>query len=276
MLPERIVREIHEGLLACDVVGFHTQRWRAGVPRDVPSIGLEPDERRVTAHPISIDPEEFESLARSEPVLARERELLAERPEQLILRVDRTDPSKNVPRGLRGVRACCSSAVPICAAASACSRCSTRPGRRSPSTSRSAAAIEAAAAAVEARFPGRSTLRIADDFPASIAAYKQFDVLLVNAVMDGLNLVAKEAPLVNERDGVVALSVNAVRTRSSATGSSRSIRSTSPRTAAALEQALELGEDERAERAAAISARVREHDLEEWIAAQLGRPRSRE
>ena len=69
--------------------------------------------------------------------------------------------------------------------------------------------IEAAAAAVEARFPGALTLRIADDFPASIAAYKQFDVLLVNAVMDGLNLVAKEAPLVNERDGVVVLSVNA-------------------------------------------------------------------
>ena len=43
----------------------------------------------------------------------------------------------------------------------------------------------------------------------SIAAYKQFDVLLVNAVMDGLNLVAKEAPVVNGRAGVVALSVNA-------------------------------------------------------------------
>ena len=42
-----------------------------------------------------------------------------------------------------------------------------------------------------------------------MAAYKQFDVLLVNAVMDGLNLVAKEAPLVNRRNGVVALSVNA-------------------------------------------------------------------
>ena len=71
-------------------------------------------------------------------------------------------------------------------------------------------AIEAAAAAVKERFPRlRSTLRIADDFPESIAAYKQFDVLLVNAVCDGLNLVAKEAPLVNARDGVVVLSENA-------------------------------------------------------------------
>ena len=52
-------------------------------------------------------------------------------------------------------------------------------------------------------------LRIADDFPGSVAAYKQYDVLLVNAIFDGLNLVAKEAPLVNERDGVLVLSENA-------------------------------------------------------------------
>ena len=52
-------------------------------------------------------------------------------------------------------------------------------------------------------------LRIADDFPQSVAAYKQFDVLLVNAVYDGMNLVAKEGPLVNARDGVLVLSENA-------------------------------------------------------------------
>ena len=52
-------------------------------------------------------------------------------------------------------------------------------------------------------------LQVADDFPQSVAAYKQFDVLLVNAVYDGLNLVAKEGPLVNGRDGVLVLSENA-------------------------------------------------------------------
>ena len=45
-----------------------------------------------------------------------------------------------------------------------------------------------------------------DDFPASVAAFLEYDVLLVNPVKDGLNLVAKEAPLVNERDGAVVLS----------------------------------------------------------------------
>ena len=57
---------------------------------------------------------------------------------------------------------------------------------------------------VEPRFPGALHSRIARRLPRSIAAYKQFDVLLVNAVMDGLNLVAKEAPFVNTRDGVLS------------------------------------------------------------------------
>ena len=76
-----------------------------------------------------------------------------------------------------------------------------------------AAAIDAAARTVNDRFatPDWTPLdvRVEDDFAASIAAYKQFDVLLVNAVFDGLNLVAKEAPLVNERAGVLVLSENA-------------------------------------------------------------------
>ena len=83
-------------------------------------------------------PAEFESLAQSEAVLDRERRLEAERPELLILRVDRTDPSKNVPRGLQAF-ASCSSGGPTCRAGSACSRCSTPPARRFPSTSRSSA-----------------------------------------------------------------------------------------------------------------------------------------
>ena len=42
-----------------------------------------------------------------------------------------------------------------------------------------------------------------------MAAYKQFDVLFVNPIFDGMNLIAKEGPLVNERDGVLVLSENA-------------------------------------------------------------------
>ena len=268
VLPERIVRGIHEGLLACDVAGFHTQRWRRAFLDSCAGLGLEPDERRVTAHPIAIDPDEFDALAVSEPVLERERELEAARPERLILRVDRTDPSKNVPRGLEAFglllerRPDLRGRVGMLALLDA-SR------QTIPEYVEERERIEAAAAAVEARFPGALRLRIADDFPASIAAYKQFDVLLVNAVMDGLNLVAKEAPIVNRRAGVVVLSVNA--------GAYEELRHwvvpVEPLdvsgTADALEDALALAEDERDRRRREIAAHVRSHDLEHWIAAQL-------
>src|SRR5207245_8567320 len=73
--------------------------------------------------------------------------------------------------------------------------------------------IERAARAVNDRFQRGDwlpiDLQIQDNFPQAVAAYKEFDVLLVNAIFDGLNLVAKEAPLVNERDGVLILSENA-------------------------------------------------------------------
>ena len=129
--------------------------------------------------------------------------------------------------------------------------------------------IEAAAAALERRFPGALQLRIGDDFLQSVAAYKQFDVLLVNAVLDGLNLVAKEAPIVNERDGVVVLSGN--------TGAFEELGAwvvpVDPfdvqQQSEALEEALGLSVEQRRSWLEAIRDHVRRHDLSEWIAAQI-------
>ena len=102
-----------------------------------------------------------------------------------------------------------------------------------------------------------------------MAAYKQYDALFVNAVYDGLNLVAKEAPLVNGRDGVLVLSEN--------TGAFEEL---GPYTVAvnpfdvraqadAIFEALTMPAAERRRRIEAIRARVREHDLRWWIGAQL-------
>ena len=268
VLPEPIVRAIHEGLLAADVVGFHTQRWRRAFLDSCRALGLEPDEERVTAHPISIDPDEFDELAASEAVLARERELVATRPERLILRVDRTDPSKNVPLGLEAFRVLLERRPDLRGRVRMLALLD--PSRQEiPEYVEERERIEAAAAAVEASFPGALELRVADDFPGSVAAYKQFDVLLVNAVMDGLNLVSKEAPFVNARAGAVALSINA--------GSFEELGEwvvpVDPHdlgaTVDALEDALALPEDERARRQDAIRAHVRAHDLEAWDEVQL-------
>ena len=91
---------IHDGLLANDVVGFHTERWRDAFLVACAELELDTNGALVTAHPISVDTAEFEALAASDGgARARARAASPPRPESLILRVDRTDPSKNVVRG---------------------------------------------------------------------------------------------------------------------------------------------------------------------------------
>ena len=112
-------------------------------------------------------------------------------------------------------------------------------------------------------------LQIGDDFPRSVAAYKQVDVLLVNAIFDGMNLVAKEAPLVNTRGGVVVLSEN--------TGAHAELGEWALTVnpfdvdgqAEALHEALSLPAEERRRRLEAIRSYVREHDVSRWLEVQL-------
>jgi trehalose 6-phosphate synthase len=107
-------------------------------------------------------------------------------------------------------------------------------------------------------------LRIADDFPLSVAAYKQFDVLLVNAIFDGMNLVAKEAPLVNQRDGVVVLSENAGAHAELGEWAVTINPFDVQGQAEGIARALELDSDERRSRLRAIREQVRTHDLNRW------------
>ena len=205
-------------------------------------------------------------------MLAAEQELVARRPEQLILRVDRTDPSKNIVRGFRAfelyLEAHPESHKRVAMLAH------LDPSRQDiPEYSEYLGAIQRESRRVNDRFQqnGWTPIEVVidDNFPAAIAAYKQFDVLFVNAIYDGLNLVSKEAPLVNERDGVVLLSEN--------TGAYEELSEWVVRVnpfdvegqAEALHAALTMGADERRERLAAIRAHVREHDVSAWIEAQL-------
>ena len=224
VLPSPIRRAIHDGLLAYNLVGFHTTRWRRNFLRtcaDVSAAEVDFEEAvvdhdgsltRVVARPISVDPAEFDELALSDTVLALERELAAGRPEFLVLRVDRTDPSKNVVRGLRAFELFLEAHPELHGRVQLLALLD--PSRQDiPEYAEYLGAIQRAARAVNERFQRDGwtpiDLRIEDNFAESVAAYKQYDVLLVNAIFDGLNLVAKEAPLVNERDGVLVLSENA-------------------------------------------------------------------
>jgi trehalose 6-phosphate synthase len=268
VLPAPIVTAIHKGLLANDVVGFHTERWRNAFLSACSSLGLDTGGALVTAHPISIDPNEFTGLAESDAVLARERELVASRPETMILRVDRTDPSKNVVRGLEAFGLLLERRPDLRGRVGMLALLD--PSRQTiPEYVEELQRIQAAAASLAERFPGALETRVSDDFPHSIAAYKQFDVLLVNAIMDGLNLVAKEAPLVNTRGGVVVLSVNAGAHEELGAWAISIDPFDVEAQASALEGAISLSQVQRRSWLEAIREHVRRHDLEAWIEAQL-------
>jgi trehalose 6-phosphate synthase len=284
VLPASIRSAIHDGLLANDIVGLHTPRWRRNFLRSAEDmVGARCDfaegwasyeGRRVlvTSHPISVDAEEFDEIATSEAVLAAERGILERRPEKLVLRVDRTDPSKNVVRGFRAFELYLEAHPEMHGRVAMLALLD--PSRQEiPEYAEYLGAIQRAARVVNDRFQRPDwipiELVIEDNFIQAVAAYKQFDVLLVNAIFDGLNLVAKEAPLVNERDGVLILSENA--------GAHDElgdwVLSVNPfdlaGQAEAIHAALELPAEERRSRLEAIRAHVREHDLGAWIEAQL-------
>ncbi|MBA2360609.1 MAG: trehalose-6-phosphate synthase [Actinobacteria bacterium] len=284
VLPEAIRRALHDGLLANDVVGFHTERWRRNFVRScVDIVGAEGDPaegtveydgRRISvnARPISVDPAEFDELAASAPVLEREAELVASRPEWLVLRVDRTDPSKNVVRGFRAFERFLKDHPELHGRVGMLALLD--PSRQDiPEYAEYLAAIQRVAREVNDDFQRDGwtpiDLRIADDFHASVAAYKQYDVLLVNAIFDGLNLVAKEGPLVNERGGVLILSENAGAHEELAEWAISVNPFDLTGQAEAIYAALEMPLGERRVRLNAIRAHIREHDVSQWVEAQL-------
>lgn len=269
VLPAELRDAVHAGLLANDVVGFHTRRWcdnflmscQALLGAEVEDGAVVYDGRRtvVACHPISIDPAEFDRLKDDSAVLAREAELVADRPELLVLRVDRSDPSKNIVRGFRAFALMLERHPELRGRVRMLAL--VTPSRQDvPAYREYLDAVVRKAALVE-----EIDLQIGDDFPRSVAAYKQYDALLVNAVFDGLNLVAKEAPLANTRDGVLVLSENA--------GVHEEIGEWALTVnpfdivgqADALYEALTMAPEERRRRAESIRAHVREHDVAVWI-----------
>jgi trehalose 6-phosphate synthase len=111
-------------------------------------------------------------------------------------------------------------------------------------------------------------LRFESNLPRAVAMYKHYDALMVNPVFDGMNLVAKEAPIVNERNGVLILSEN--------TGAHEEVGSFAlgvnpfdiEAQAAALYEALTMDASERASRAEQMQRIVNENDVTKWLAAQ--------
>jgi trehalose 6-phosphate synthase len=284
VLPKHMRDPILEGLLGCDIVGFQSSLdVRNFLLTCEENLGLQVDEheRAVVAggrvvyarhYPISVDVNATTRLATSRGVKRQEEEIATWRPLYLIVRIDRTDPSKNIVRGfiayekllryhpeLRGE-------VQFWAF--------LQPSRQDVAAYvRYLRQIRQAASRINGEFGTAEwqpiRLEIAESERKAIAALKNFDVLLVNPVYDGLNLVVKEGALVNQTGGVIVLSENA--------GAHEELRgnvlSINPfdveATAAALYTGLTMAsEDRRAmnERAREV---VRTNDIARWISNQV-------
>jgi trehalose 6-phosphate synthase len=284
VLPTRIRREIYCGLLANDIIGFHTRSYSRNFLqccRDLMDLevdfeqGLVRYEDRsvwVRTYPLPIDHEAARRVAAGERVTQFERELLRRRRDFLILRVDRADLSKNVLRGFSAFDLFLEQHPEFRERVTFVAQ--LMPSRTDvPEYAEYLERIEALVAVVNHRHGTPDwmpiQLKLRDDLEEAMAAYKHYDVLLVNAMFDGMNLVAKEGPIVNERDGVSILSEN--------TGAHEELGeyalSVNPfdiqELADSIHAALDMSGAERARRARGLAEIVTSRDPGDWIDEQL-------
>jgi trehalose 6-phosphate synthase len=285
VLPARIREELFEGILSNDIVGVHTQAYRRNFLqccRDLFDLEVDFERGRVKAfdgrqvwvraYPLPIDAETTRNVAARERTLKFERDLLRHRREHLILRVDRADLSKNVLRGFAAFDVFLDEHPEFLERVSFIAQ--LMPSRTDvPEYREYLERIEALVAVVNQRHGTPDwmpiQLKLRDDLEEAMAAYKHYDVLIVNAMFDGMNLVAKEGPLVNERNGVSILSEN--------TGAHEELGefalSVNPfdiqELADAIHSALTMDSDERARRMEGLLEIVTDRDPGDWIDDQL-------
>ncbi|HXD53833.1 MAG TPA: trehalose-6-phosphate synthase, partial [Solirubrobacteraceae bacterium] len=238
-------------------------------------VVVAPDGERevwVRAYPLPIDHEATRRVSRRARVGEFEQELLRRRRDFLILRVDRADLSKNVLRGFSAFDLFLEQHPEFSERVTFVAQ--LMPSRTDvPQYAEYLEAIEALVAVVNHRHGTPDwmpiQLKLRDDLEEAMAAYKHYDVLLVNAMFDGMNLVAKEGPIVNERDGVSILSEN--------TGAHEELGeyalSVNPfdiqELADSIHAALTMAGDERRRRAEGLAAIVTSRDPGDWIDEQL-------
>ena len=284
VLPSYAREGVLKSLLEANVVAFHTESYVRNFVRTAREVlGVEVDEEKgvvrseggrevwVRAYPISIDPSEFEELARSDEVL-QEEETVRDLPGKLLLRVDRMDLSKNIVRGFHAYDRMLERHPEMRGQVTFLARC--QPSREDISEyAWYAEAIQEAAEKVNEKHTTDSwepiVLSMEDNFPLSVAAYKNYDVLLVNAVRDGMNLIAKEAVVANEKNGVLILSENAGAHEELGEHAITVNPFDVDEQGDALYEALIMPDDERGRRAKALEQTIRSNTIEEWVEAQL-------
>ena len=285
LLPNYMRRSICQSLCSANVVGFQAmsdvrnflhscQEFLPQVQVDYSDWAiLNGDHRcRVRAYPLSINVEEIRHIANSQRALEYERQLRMQANEMTIVRVDRAEPSKNVVRGflafklllsrypeLQGRVTFLAFLVP--------SRTHVRQYQRYMED------VQRVISEINSTFgnPQWQPIKpfIENNYTQAIAGMKIYDVLLINSVIDGMNLVAKEGPVVNTKDGVLILSEGTGAHSQLYQGALCISPADIEGTMQAMYQALTMSSEEKGRRAAILTEVIEREDISHWLCRQI-------
>jgi trehalose 6-phosphate synthase len=285
LLPEELARAVLTGVLGADRAGFHTRRWAeafadcceqvldAKVDRADLSVSYQGRTTKLGVHALGADADFLRERAHRADVderLAALREAVGGC--QTIVRVDRTELSKNIVRGLQAYRHLLRSrpewrerVVHLAFA---------YPSRQDLAEYRDyTAAVRRLSEEITEEFATASwqplILQVEDDFARSLAAYRLADVALVNPIRDGMNLVAKEVPVVSDAGCALVLSREAGAHAELADDALSINPYDVIGTAEALHRALSMPAAERAERTERLAAAAAALPPQRWFLAQL-------
>ena len=285
LLPDYMRVQICQSLTASDYVGFQSledvRNFLDSCEEFLPNASVDHNERcvyingrlsRIRAYPISVNVDEIVNISNSSRAVAFENSLRKEIVGKAIVRVDRAEPSKNIVRGFNAFALLLTRYPELkkhvtFLAFLVPSRTHVRQYRRYLEE------IKTVVNGINNSFGDEDwkpiKCYIENNYTQAIAAMKLYDVLLVNSVIDGMNLVAKEGPLVNTKSGVLILS--------DTTGAHHELKegalSVSPAdiegTMHSMYRALTMEVDERILRSDQLTNRIRSKDIINWLVSQF-------
>jgi trehalose 6-phosphate synthase len=286
LLPRQMLMSIYHSLLACDLIGFQTRRdtrnFIGAVRVLIEDVQVRQNERGGLIHwrghttlacsePISIDVQEVrQEAARGKRQYEQEvRKMLGE---FTIMRVDRIEPTKNIVRGFQAFEGLLKTHPDL--AGKVKFLAFLVPSRQSlPTYRRYEREVRKIVQKINTTYGSDNWKPIEAFFEnnraRALAAMRHYDVLLVNPIMDGMNLVAKEGPTVNECDGVLILSETAGTAQQLGEISITITPTDVEETIQAFIRAMEMPPDERHQRAQQLRTLIEQEDLEAWLKLQF-------
>jgi trehalose 6-phosphate synthase len=287
LLPMEMRRAICEGMLGNDIVGFQTpdhgrsfmytcQAYVPGASIDYEAGAVLWQGRRieVRAYPISIDPDAVRRVAYSRRSRDHDRYLPNYLNEYTVLRVDRAEPSKNIVRGFQAFDRFLEAHPDLQGRVNFVAI--TVPSRMDVLEYQDYLDdVSAVVGRINAKYanaaPGWTPIQLllGENYPRALAAMKWYDVLLVNSIIDGMNLVVKEGAILNEKNGVVILSEGAG--AASQLGEHCIIIAPTDveGTAEAIHRAISMPLEERRKHAEELRRLVEQDDVIKWFENQV-------